>query len=105
MFAHLNINIFLEWGQTYRSSHFLTNGSGNTLEKDHAVSTSSVDAAACLRLTEFELVRGSGGQMEAPHVSHAFKKEQRAEGVGATNSPQMERWGACGKRKVQERGL
>lgn len=51
------------------------------------MSTSSVDAAACLRLTEFDVVRGSGGQMEAPHGSHAFKKEQRAEGWGATEQP------------------
>lgn len=66
----------LQRGQTYRSSHFLTNGLGDTLEKDHAVSTSSVDVAAGFRLTEFELVRGSGGQMEAPHGSHAFKKSR-----------------------------
>lgn len=54
----------------------------DTLERDHAVSTSSVDAAACLRLTEFELVRGSGGQMEAPHGSHAFKKSRGRKGGG-----------------------
>lgn len=79
-FAHLNINIFCSEGTpTDRPAAWQT---------DHAVSTSSVDAAACLMLTELELVRGSGGQMEAPHGSHAFEKSRR---VGATNSPQMEK--------------
>lgn len=70
---HLNINIFCSEGKPV--DHFPN-------KTDHAVSASSVDAAAFLGLTEFELVRGSGGQMEAPHGSHAFKKSRGRKGGG-----------------------
>lgn len=42
-------------------------------------------------------LRGSGGQMEAPHGSHALKIRAEGGEEGATNSPQMEGWGACRK--------
>ena len=71
-------------GRSLQAAGSLTSGGvGDTREGHHAASTSSVDAAAPpppLGLIESELVRGSGGQMEAPHGSHAFEKKKKKRG-------------------------
>lgn len=79
---------FLQWGWTYRSFHFLTSALDNTPEKDHAVSTLSiVDAAVCLRLTEFELVAGFRGADGGATWKPCIKNKSRGRRGGGNQQP------------------
>ena len=55
------------------------------------MSTSSVDAAACLGLTRVRTGAGFRGADGGTTWKPCIQREQRAERVGATNSPQMEK--------------
>lgn len=78
---------------TDRSSHFLTNRLGDTPEKDHAVSASSVDAAAaCLRSLNW--CGGFRGADGSTTCKPCIQKEQRAEGWGR---PTAHRWKGEGR--------
>lgn len=81
---------------------------GDTLEWDHAENTSSVDAAACLRLTEFDVVRGFTGADGGTTWKPCIQKEQRAGGwTGGQGQPTAHRWkgeGRVGRGRCRKRG-
>lgn len=102
--AHPNIDIFCSEGEptdhsTSWQAHWTTHQRRTMLWARLALSMQQ--SASGWQSSSW--LRGSGGQMEAPHGSHALKIRAEGGEEGATNSPQMEGWGVCGKEEVAGR--